>query len=683
VAERRPSNWRWPLSWLRHLRWRPKSLLSLFQRAETELGQRVSSQVRKVFLRQGTVELYDRFIAPYFAQAKAKLALAGIGTGHLLVLGLNVGAIFAAAGFINDMMMNGFSSPSWYLLPAAVCMIGARIADSAVITSTQLFVQDWYKWTQNSQRGLPLLLRAVRNRNLQTLILSAGLEGDGDSVSGGEALMQASGKKRPVETQAEQIMADDFMTFANLSVNLLISAVVNQISLVSYAAALYALSPLVLAGISFLAACRTALTHYAGQMTTRRNNEAVAAYARRRAGMMAVAERAEEFIANESKEEARDRYDNELQQWFKANTRLILARNLLNLINGVFDGVTRWIPLFYAQRNFFGLGYYLGAAGTLDQMRGLTELTGNSLNWYGLNADPIAQWRGAAERITTYILAGKYSGKARWPRYDPSAPLALSITDLVLEDTNGGSKISLDLKGGDSLLITESPIGGGKRIFLHQLTGVLPHEVGTITFGGISGKPGERMVLFQHPNIVQHSFREAMCSLRGRPVEEALQSFPAQEIRQALIDAGFAASLGESADGLLQDPGDDSLGRIQIAKNGLSLPQVQMLQIARALLHKPPVLILDNATSALSEEGVKKAYTLLQKRRPGGITISFSDVHHEQKLPFHNKMGRFDPDRSFSLTVIEHKPAVAALSVLPPAPRGTAEKVFDWLKANW
>ncbi len=654
--------------------------MNLFRRAETAAGKRVSNQVRKVFLRQGTIELYDRFIAPYFAQTKAKLALAGIGTGHLLVLALNVGAIFSAAGFINDMMMNGFSTPSWYLFPAAVCFIGARVTDSAVITSTQLFVQDWYKWTQHSSRGLPLLLRAIKNRNLQTLILSAGLEESG-AIAGSEAIMTASSKKRPVETQAEQIMADDFMTFANLTVNLMISAVVNQISLVSYAAALYALSPLVLGGIAFLAAGRTALTHYAGQMTTRRNNEAIAAYARRRAGMMALAERAEEFIANEAREEAQQRYDSELLQWNTANTRLILARNLLTLINGVFDGVTRWIPLFYAQRNFFGLGYYLGAAGTLDQMRGLTDLTGNSLNWYGLNADAIAQWRGAAERITTYILAGKYSGKARWPRYDPNAPLELLIADLVLEDTNGGSKISLDLTAGDSLLITESPIGGGKRIFLHQLTGVLPHEEGSITFGGIAGRAGERMVLFQHPNIVQHSFREAMCSLRGKPAEEELQSFSDDEIRQVLIDAGFAASLGESAEELLQNPGDDSLGRIQIAKNGLSLPQVQMLQIARALLHKPPVLILDNATSALSEEGVKKAYTLLQRRRPGGITISFSDVHHEEKIPFHNKMGSFDPDRNFSLTVIE--PAILALPAPPPAPRGNAEKVFDWLKANW
>ena len=328
-------------------------------------------------------------------------------------------------------------------------------------------------------------------------------------------------------------MADDFMVFANLSSNLLISAVVNTISVVSYSFALYKLSPFVLGEIASLAAARTTLAYYVGKMTTRRNNETIAAYARRRAGMMALAEQAEEFIANEARDNARDKYDRDLKRWSTANTHLILAKGLLNLINGVFDGITRWIPFLYAQRNFFGPGYYLGAAGTLDQMRGLTELTGNSLNWYGLNADPIAQWRGAAERITSYILAGKFSKNARWPSYDSGAPLELSITDLALENAEGGGKISLDLKGGEGLLIMEGPIGGGKRIFLHQLTGVLPHEEGSITFGGIAGRPGDRMVLFQHPNIMQNSFREAMCSLKGGAAEEASQNFSDDEIRQA------------------------------------------------------------------------------------------------------------------------------------------------------
>ncbi len=614
---------------------------------------------------------------------KAKLLLASIGIGHVLVVALNIGAIFSTAGFIIDMMENGFSIVSRHLIPAAICMVGAKVVDSAVVTSTQLFVQDWYKWTQHSARGLPLLLRALRNRNLQTLISATRLEDSSAQISNDEDLVTASRQTQPVEQQAEQIMADDFMVFANLSVNLLISAVVNTFSLVSYSAALFRLSPLVLGEIAFLAAARTTLAHYSGKMTTRRNNETIAAYARRRAGMMALAERAEEFIANEAGGEAKDRYDSDLQHWATTNRHLILSRGLLNLINGIFDGITRWIPLLYAQRNFFGHGYYLGAAGTLDQMRGLTDLTGNSLNWYGLNADPIAQWRGAAERISSYILAGKFSETARWPRYDPEAPLELSITDLALENAEGGGKISLDLKGGDGLLITEGPIGGGKRIFLHQLTGVLPHEEGSITFSGIAGKPGDRMVLFEHPNISQNSFREAMCSFKGGSAEEAVQDFSDEEIRTALKNAGFADSLGESAEDLLRNPSDDSLGRIQAAKNGLSLPQVQMLQIARALLHKPPVLILDNATSALSTEGVDRAYAFLRNRRPNGITISFSDVHHKQKheMSFHNKVGRFDPERNFSWTVVERPPAVLALP--PPSRRGTVHNAVEWLRANW
>jgi hypothetical protein len=76
-------------------------------------------------------------------------------------------------------------------------------------------------------------------------------------------------------------------------------------------------------------------------------------------------------------------------------------------------------------------------------------------------------------------------------------------------------------------------------------------------------------------------------------------------------------------------------------------------------------------------------YALLQIVRPHGITISFSDVHHQQKheMSFHNKVGYFDPDRNFTWTVTDRAPAILALPA--PSRRRTADKVIDWLRANW
>ncbi len=199
------------------------------------------------------------------------------------------------------------------------------------------------------------------------------------------------------------------------------------------------------------------------------------------------------------------------------------------------------------------------------------------------------------------------------------------------------------------------------------------------------------MVLFEHPSIAQNSFREALCLLKSGAAEEDERHFSDEEIRQALIGAGFAETLGEAALDLIQNPGDGSLGRIQVARDGLSFPQLQMLQIAKALLHKPQVLILDNATSALSTEGVERTYTLLQYYRPKGITISFSDVHNKLKMPFHNKVASFDPGHDFIWTVIERAPAIPATPVIalpppppPPPPRpGALDNIFDWLRNNW
>src|SRR2546429_5852233 len=80
------------------------------------------------------------------------------------------------------------------------------------------------------------------------------------------------------------------------------------------------------------------------------------------------------------------------------------------------------------------------------------------------------------------------------------------------------------------------------------------------------------------------------------------------------------------------------LERVGLAKragertNALSRGQVQRLALARALLHEPRLLLLDEPDTGLDEEGIALLETLLQEHRQGGGAILLTTHHLERAL---------------------------------------------------
>jgi putative ATP-binding cassette transporter len=65
----------------------------------------------------------------------------------------------------------------------------------------------------------------------------------------------------------------------------------------------------------------------------------------------------------------------------------------------------------------------------------------------------------------------------------------------------------------------------------------------------------------------------------------------------------------------------------------LSLGEQQRISLARALLAKPDILFLDEATSAIDEKGEAALYKLVRERLPKAAIISIG--HRSTLLPFH------------------------------------------------
>ena len=67
----------------------------------------------------------------------------------------------------------------------------------------------------------------------------------------------------------------------------------------------------------------------------------------------------------------------------------------------------------------------------------------------------------------------------------------------------------------------------------------------------------------------------------------------------------------------------------------LSLGEQQRLGIARAILHAPDYLLLDEATASLDEPAEAALYRLLHERLPGATIVSIG--HRSTLVAFHTR----------------------------------------------
>ena len=74
----------------------------------------------------------------------------------------------------------------------------------------------------------------------------------------------------------------------------------------------------------------------------------------------------------------------------------------------------------------------------------------------------------------------------------------------------------------------------------------------------------------------------------------------------------------------------------------LSVGEQQRIAFARALLVKPSLLFMDEASSALDESSEARLYTLLKERLPHTIMVSVG--HRSTLQPFHNRLLRWQPE---------------------------------------
>jgi putative ATP-binding cassette transporter len=191
---------------------------------------------------------------------------------------------------------------------------------------------------------------------------------------------------------------------------------------------------------------------------------------------------------------------------------------------------------------------------------------------------------------------------------------SIDLQQLLVRLPNGTPLVAADrfsIRGHERTLVT-GPSGAGKSTLFRAIAGVWPFGSGSIAIPARA----TLMMLPQRPYFPVASLKAAIVY----PAEAG--AFGSERVRDVLIEVGLpllASRLEEEA----------HWNRM------LSLGEQQRLGLARALLHAPQYLFLDEATASLDEASEARLYRLLEEKLPATTIVSIG--HRSTLEAFHQR----------------------------------------------
>ena len=439
----------------------------------------------------------------------------------------------------------------------------------------------------------------------------------------------------------DQRIAEDIRDFIQLTLTIGLQLLSSCVTLFSFMVILWSLSaaaPLHLFGMSFsipgyllwaalIYACvGTALTHLIGRPLIALNFQQQRYEADFRFNLVRVRENSEQIALLDGEAAERDRllmrFRNVVANWMAIMTR----QKKLTFFTASYAQAAVVFPFVMVSPAYFAnivqLGGLMQTANAFGQVQ-------NALSVFVTLYRNLAEWRAVIERLSGFdaSVAAARALAVTPPVIEVAAgdAAAVAFKDLAVRLPNGvplvnASDISIGL--GERVLIS-GPSGSGKSTLFRALAGVWPFGTGTIT----APKGARLMILPQRPYFPIAPLAAAV-------------AYPAEP---GTFDATHVAEL-VSAAGL-----PDLASRIEEEAHWnrlLSLGEQQRLGIARALLHAPDYLFLDEATASLDEPSEAALYRLLEQRLAAATIVSIGHrstlaAFHRRRLAFTREGDRF------------------------------------------
>ncbi len=429
----------------------------------------------------------------------------------------------------------------------------------------------------------------------------------------------------------DQRIAEDLRLFVDYAISIgtrFLNAVVTLCSFVVILWTLSAEAPLHLFGISaaipgylvwsalIYAVIGTALTHLIGWRLIPLNFQRQRVEADFRFNLVRTRENSEQIasLRGEAAERERhlDRFGAVVANWLA----LMRRQKQLSFFTQGYSQAAVIFPYVMASPAYFSGAMQLGG---LMQTASAFNSVQTALSYFVTVYQDLAEYRAVMARLSGFesaIEAGREAALTPpsievLPR-DGSA--AIVIDHLAVRLPNGEPLVNAEhvaLTSGERVLVT-GPSGAGKSTLFRAVAGIWPFGSGRVTV------PADAKVMLvpQRPYFPVTTLAAAV----GYPAKAG--TFDDSDVAEAIVAVGLpemAERLGEEA----------HWNRM------LSLGEQQRLAIARALLHSPDYLFLDEATASLDEAAEAALYRLLQDRLKGTSIISIG--HRSTLGAFHRR----------------------------------------------
>ncbi|MEX0840727.1 MAG: ABC transporter ATP-binding protein/permease [Xanthobacteraceae bacterium] len=553
-----------------------------------------------------TLAIIWRLSMPYFRSDErwiGRILLASVIGIELMLVGIDV-----LINQWNNRFYNALQDRNWDAFVYELGFFCLLAAAFIVLAVYQLYLNQWLqiRWRRwMTQRYLEHWLDGANHYRMQLL---------GDAAD-----------------NPDQRIAQDIYMFVDRTLGIGIGLLSSVVTLASFVFILWTLSgeaPLVLFGTEIAipgylvwaallyAIVGTALTHWIGWPLVHLNFMQQRYEADFRFNLVRVRENSEQIalLDGEKAETGRllARFGNVVTNWFSIMTR----QKRLTFFTAGYRQASVVFPFIVVSPAYFAGRMQLGG---MMQTAGAFSSVQNALSFFVNAYSQLAEWAAVIERLDGFdtAVAAARAAAVTPPVIEVKAQPGLSsveIDHLAVRLPNKTPLVDADgirIKPGDHVLLT-GPSGSGKSTLFRTIAGIWPFGAGTITIPA----DAKVMLLPQRPYFPVARLGSAI-SYPAPP-----GTFDAAQIADALEAVGLAAMTSRLEE-------DGHWNRM------LSLGEQQRLGLARALLHAPDFLFLDEATASLDEPAEAAVYQLLRERLPRATIVSIG--HRSTLRAFHSR----------------------------------------------